>query len=632
MPPQTPRFSWRRFSVVGADILFVWLAYCAAFMIRFEFSLDSYQAETLIQTAPIALVCFMVGLRRAGVYRGLYYYSSFPELMNIARGVGLSACASGAAILFFRQGLFPRSVLLLHPILAFVGVAGVRFAIRWGKTRFNMPRVYTGQERNVLLVGAGELGESMLRQMLKTPEANFKVIGFLDDDSSKWGLRIHDHPVFGGRDSLNEVLSRYQVDDIVIAIGSRRGEIVSDLVERMRDFEKKPELKIAPSLSEMLFTPGREVKVRKVQPADLLNREVIRLDEARIAGALRGKRVLVTGAGGTIGSELVRQALGYGPSEVTLLESHATSLFHIEGAARELARGAKITAVLGDTRDRALVDRVFAEHRPQVVLHAAAHKHVHQIEHNVSEGALNNAVATGWVCAAALAHGAESFLLVSTDKAVKPTSVMGATKRLAEMVVKSYHGRGATRFMAVRFGNVLGSSGSVLTIFQDQLDKGGPLTVTHPEVRRFFMTASEAVGLILQAVSLSKGGEIFILKMGDSVRIADMAKNLVLLCGLEPGKDIEIKFTGLKQGEKLDEELMEDPAGFSQSEHSDIFILRGENQPSPGLDAHLLELELATRGKDAEAVVRKLTELVPTFRPAAAHTPTPFPRIASPEA
>jgi len=619
----SPFFSWRRFSVVVADALAVVGAFVAAFLIRFEFSLDADQLGILARTVPIALVCFAFGLRRAGVYRGLYYYSSFPEMLNIARGVGLSAFASAAAIMFYRQGLFPRSVLLLHPILAFVGVCGVRFAIRWGKTRFNMPRAYTGQESNVLLMGAGELGESVLRQMLKTPMAKYRVIGFLDDDASKWGLHIHDYPVFGGRDSLSEVLTRYQVDEIVIAIGSKRGEIVRDLVERMRDFDKKPELKIAPSLSEMLLSPGREVRVRTVQPADLLNREVIRLDESRIAASLRGKRVLVTGAGGTIGAELVRQVLGYGPSEVTLIESHATSLFYIESAVSKLVTGAKITPVLGDVRDRALVDRVFAEKKPQVVLHAAAHKHVHQIEHNVSEGVLNNAIATGWVCAAALAHGAETFLLVSTDKAVKPTSVMGATKRLAEMVVKSYHGRGATRFMAVRFGNVLGSSGSVLTIFQDQLDKGGPLTVTHPDVRRYFMTASEAVGLILQAVSLSKGGEVFVLKMGDSVRIADMAKNLILLSGLEPEKDIQIEFTGLKQGEKLDEELMDDPAGLSQSEHSDIFILRGENQPAPGLDAHMLELELATRGKDASAVVRRLCELVPTFRPAAAHTPVP---------
>lgn len=623
MPPRTPQFSWRRSSVVAADTLIVLFAFVAAFLIRFDGSLDAEQEMMVLRTAPITVVCFLVGLRGAGVYRGLYYYSSFPEMLNIARGVILSACLSAAAVMFHRQGLFPRSVLILHPILAFVGVAGVRFAIRWGKTRYNMPRAYTGFERNVLLVGAGELGESVLRQMLKTPAANYRVIGFLDDDSAKWGLRIHDFLVFGGRDALNEVLERFQVDEIVIAIGSKRGELVADLVERMREFDKKPELKIAPSLSEMLQTPGREMRVRKVQPADLLNREVIRLDEGRIASSLRGKRVLITGAGGTIGGELVRQVLGYGPSEVTLLESHATSLFHIERAARELARGAVITAVLGDTRDRSLIDRLFADKKPQVVLHAAAHKHVHQIEHNVSEGVLNNAIATGWVCAAALAHGAEAFLLVSTDKAVKPTSVMGATKRLAELVVKSYAGRGATRFMAVRFGNVLGSSGSVLTIFQDQIEKGGPLTVTHEEVRRYFMTASEAVGLILQAVSLSKGGEVFVLKMGEAVRIADMAKNLILLSGLEPGKDIEIKFTGLTQGEKLHEELMEDPSGFAQSEHSDIFILRTENEALPGLDAHMLELELATRGKDAEAVVRRLSELVPTFRPAPEHTPVP---------
>jgi FlaA1/EpsC-like NDP-sugar epimerase len=311
--------------------------------------------------------------------------------------------------------------------------------------------------------------------------------------------------------------------------------------------------------------------------------------------------------------------MSYEPSEVTLVEAHATSLFHIETAARELARGIAIHAVLGDVRDRALVDRVFAERKPQMVFHAAAHKHVHQIEHNVQEGVLNNAIATSWICSAALANSAEALLLISTDKAVKPSSVMGATKRLAELVVKSFNGRGATRFMAVRFGNVLGSSGSVLTIFQDQLEKGGPLTVTHPDVRRFFMTVQEAVGLILQAVSISKGGEVFVLKMGEPVRIHDMAKNLIMLSGLEPGKDIEIRFTGLKQGEKLDEELMEDPAGFDSSEHPDIMILRGENQHLDHLDERLLELEISTRGKDSMSVVKRLRELVPTFRPDPAH-------------
>lgn len=623
--PRQPLFTWRRLSVAAADVLVVAAAFLGAFLIRFEFALDADNLAIARQTLPVALGCAVLGLRLAGVYRGLYYFSSFPDLLNIAKGLALAAVASGAAILFLRQGRFPRSVLLLHPILAFVGVCGVRFLIRWGKTQLNMPRAYTGRERGVLLVGAGELGESLVRQMQKTPAAHYRVIGLLDDDPAKWGLRVHGCPVFGGRDALKGVLDRYQVDELVIAIGSKRGELVADLVRRLRELDDAPELKIAPNLTEMLLAPGRDFRVRDVQPADLLNREVIRLDHARIGAALRGKRVLVTGAGGTIGSELARQVLDFEPEELVLFESHATSLFYVEAAARERARGTKVTAVLGDARDRALVDRVFAEHRPQHVLHAAAHKHVHQIERNVSEGVLNNAVATAWVCAAALAHGAESFLLVSTDKAVKPTSVMGATKRLAELAVMSYHGRGATRFASVRFGNVLGSSGSVLPIFQAQLQKGGPLTVTHPDARRFFMTAEEAVGLILQAVSLSRGGEVFVLRMGEPVRIADMARNLILLSGLEPDKDVELRFTGLKQGEKLDEELVEDPAGVSASEHPDIMVLRNENRPSRELDAQLLELELATRGKDEAAVVRRMRELVPTFSPAPEHTPAPRP-------
>lgn len=369
----------------------------------------------------------------------------------------------------------------------------------------------------------------------------------------------------------------------------------------------------------MLTTPGRGLAVRKISPTDLLSREVVKLDEARIARFLHNKRVLVTGAGGTIGGELVRQVLRFSPTEVVLLEAHATSLFHADALARENARGARISAVLGDVRDRAMIDRLFADKKPEVIFHAAAHKHVHQIEHNVQEGLLNNSLATHYLCDAAVKNGAESFLLISTDKAVKPSSVMGATKRLAEIAVTAHAGNGATRFMAVRFGNVLGSSGSVLPIFQSQLEKGGPLTVTHPDVRRFFMTVEEAVGLILQAVSLAKGGEIFVLKMGEPVRIADMAKNLILLSGLEPGKDIHIQYTGLKQGEKINEELMEDPVACDPSEHSEILILRGENAAPRDINERLLDLEVMCRGADATALIRRLKELVPTFIPDPAH-------------
>ena len=611
--------SWRRWLIVLLDCVVLAGAFFAAFLLRFEWPLghDALLAfrQMVLPTLAVYVGCY--SWRR--VYRGVYYYSSFSDLVNILHGTAFAALITGAIILFVRQGIFPRSILLMTPILSFLGVCGVRFAIRQGKIWLNMPRVYAGRETNVLLVGAGELGESLLRQMLKTPTAKYHVVGFLDDDKAKWGMSIHGRSIFGGRAALGDVLGRYQVDEIVIAIGSKRGEIVSDMVERLRAVENKPELKIAPSLAEMLTPTSGGVSMRPARPADLLNREVVALDEARIGGVLRGKRVLVTGAGGTIGSELARQILLYGPDELILLEAHATSLFYVEARSREDAQGARIVPVLGDVRDRALVDRLFAQRRPDVVLHAAAHKHVHQLEQNVHEGVLNNALGTYYVCSAALKNGAQSFLLVSTDKAVKPSSVMGATKRLAEIVVTSFARRGATRFMAVRFGNVLGSSGSVLAIFQEQLKRGGPLTVSDPAVRRFFMTVEEAASLILQAVSLSRGGEIFVLKMGEPVCILDMAKSLIRLSGLEPDKDIEIKFTGLRQGEKMDEELMEDPSGCSPSEHSHILVLRGENAALAELDTHVLDLEIALRGADSSAVVRRLRELVPTFRPAAAH-------------
>lgn len=611
--------SLRRISVILGDAIIAALSLAFAIFLRFEFTLPAEFATAPLHSIPIVLIVYPCVLYFCSVYKGVYYYSSFADLLTLGRGVALSGMASGAVILFALQGRFPRSVILLHPLLVFLGSGGLRVLIRWAKTRLNMPRAYSGRERNVLLVGAGDLGEGLVRQILKTPSANYRVVGFLDDDPGKWGLRVHGYPVLGGRTVLGDVLERFQIDEIIIAVGTRRGEILSDLVERLRTTANRPELKIAPSLSEMFHSPGHEVSIRKVRPVDLLNRDVIRLDENRILRALRDRRILVTGAGGTIGAELVRQVLRYRPAEVCLVESHSTSLFHIDREARKLAQGAHVLSILGDVRDGAFLNRLFHERRPQIVLHAAAHKHVHQIETNIQEGIQNNSLATHALCEAAAKHGTETFLLVSTDKAVKPSSVMGATKRLAEMIVACYSARNSTKYLAVRFGNVLGSSGSVLPIFQSQIEQGGPLTITHPDVRRYFMTVEEAVSLILQGVAMARGGEVFVLKMGDPVRIADMARNLILLSGLEPGKDIKIQFTGLRQGEKMDEELVEDPNGCDESEHPQLMVLRNENPPRPDLIERLLELEIAIRGSDAPAVLRRLRDLVPTFKPDPAH-------------
>ena len=611
--------SLKRLSVVILDVAIVFGAYGLAFLLRFDFKLEPATLAVIWRTLPFLLTYF-VAFRVFSLYRGIYYFSSFSDLINITKAVVMAGVLTAVAIMFVRQGQFPRSVLLLHPMLTFLGVGWVRFGIRLAKSYLNMPRIDAGKFRHVLLIGAGDRGESLLRQMQKTKAPHYKVIGFIDDDRGMWGKRIHGLPVFGGMPVMDAVLKRHHIDEIVIAIGARRGEIVGFVIDALRDRPYKPELKIAPSLDEMLKAHHAGTSLRAVRPVDLLNREVVKLDMARIEQALKGKTVLVTGAGGTIGSELGRRVLGYQPRTVVLIESHATSLFYAESALKELADGAVIVPILGDIRDQALIDRVFKEHKPAVVLHAAAHKHVSQLEFNVQEGVGNNILGTYYVARAAHAHEADVFLLVSTDKAVRPSSVMGATKRVAELIVKSFaHRSGRTRFVAVRFGNVLGSSGSVLEIFQQQISERKPITVTDPAVTRYFMTVEEAAQLILQAAAMAKGGEIFVLKMGAPVKILEMAKNLILLSGLEPGKDIEIRFSGLKQGEKLDEELVEEAGNCDESEHPSILVVRPGAAAGADVESWIVDLEILTRTAGAKTLVKKMQELMPTFAPASAH-------------
>ena len=608
----------RRIIILLSDSAIVLFAFVFAFLLRFDFRLDSDALQILATTWPLVLTIHLLTAYYFGLYRGIYYFSSFPDLLRIAQSAGLAAVMFAAVVLFARQGKFPRSVLLLHPMLALLGIGAVRFGIRIIKTHGRFRSIPYGGKA-VFLIGAGDLGESLLRQILKTPDSGYNVVGFIDDDQAKWGLHIHDVPVLGGRTDLLALIQEHEPEELVITVASQRGDIVRSVMDVLQTLDKKPELRIAPAFDELLRRHGEPVGLREVKPADLLNRSVIKLDEAGIARLLERKTVLISGAGGSIGSELCRQALKYEPEKLVLLESHANSLFEIERELREKAHGAAVVPVLGDTRDIGLVERVFLDHKPQIVLHAAAHKHVHQLEFNVPEGISNNVLGTFRMACAADKHKAEVFLLISTDKAVRPASVMGVTKRAAERVVKSFSGSGRTRFVAVRFGNVLGSSGSVLPIFQDQIAKGGPITVTDESATRYFMIVEEAVSLVLQAASMANGGEVFVLKMGTPVRIMDMAKNLVLLSGLVPGKDIEIKVTGLKQGEKVGEELFEDSTVLVKSAPPDIMVLNPHEAGQEDLRKRVLELELLTRGSDTAAMLRKLQELVPTFKPAEAH-------------
>ena len=601
--------SRRRTVVIALDAFAVMAAYALAFLLRFDFRLDAYYLHCLAATAPLAVMTYLL---TSYYFGGLRYHAGFADAAEVVKAAFSAAVIQGAIIIPLTHARFPRSVLLLWPILSLCGVAGLHAIVRAARHYWRVGLPALGLRRTAVIVGVGDLGERVYQSMRADEAIDYRIAAFFDDDASNWGMRMHGARVVGGVPELAAFLRRVPVEEIVIAVGHGRGCVVRAVADALQGVEKRPEVRIAPNLDEMLKSQKR-VDPRKVQPADLLNRRVVSLDTARIARSIAGKVVLVTGAGGTIGGELSRQVVRYKPAKVVLLENHATALFYREGELRDKLPGVEVVAVLGDLRDQRLLDRIFREQHPQIVFHAAAHKHVHQLEANVHEGVSNNLLGTYHLARAADRHGVENFILISTDKAVRPSCVMGATKRAAEIVVSNFAKASKTRFGTVRFGNVLGSSGSVLKIFQEQIEKGQPITITHPDAARYFMTVEEAVGLVLQASALAKGGEIFVLKMGEQIRVLDMARKLILLSGLEPERDIEIRFVGLKPGEKLTEELIEDASGQEQSEHPEIMVLRSENRPVEALAATIANLENLNNGSERAAMIRALSALVPTF-------------------
>ena len=592
-----------------ADLLAVLIAYALAFLLRFDFQLDWYYFNCLATTAPFAVLSYAL---TSYYFGGLRYHASFAGAADVLKAATSASLILGLVFVAVMQAKFPRSVLLLWPILSLFGVAGLHAFVRGARRYWRVRSSGRGQRRTAVIVGAGDLGERAYQGMRSDETIGYRIEAFFDDDPSKWGIRIHGVPVVGGVPSLAAFLRRTRVDEIIVAVGHRRGSVICAVADSLQGLERRPGVRIVPNLEELLNS-RKHADPRKVQPADLLNRRVVSLDVASISRSIEGKVVLVTGAGGTIGGELSRQVVRYKPSKVVLLENHATALFYREAELREQSSGVEVVAVLGDVREQSLLDRIFQEERPQIVFHAAAHKHVHQLEANIHEGVSNNLLGTYRLAHAADRHGVETFILISTDKAVRPSCVMGATKRAAEIVVSNFAHESRTRFAAVRFGNVLGSSGSVLKIFQEQIEKGQPITITHPDATRYFMTVEEAVGLVLQASALTKGGEVFVLKMGEQIRIMDIARNLILLSGLEPGRDIGIRIVGMKACEKMSEELVEDSAGHEQSEHPEIMVLRSENRQVDALASRIANLERMTLGAEKRDIIRALSQLVPTF-------------------
>ncbi len=607
-PATNLMLKYRRAAVVTLHGVMVLGAYYLAFLLRFNGAIDAAAFQVFLRSAPLLVAVRLLTFVPFRLYRGLWRYIGIRDLQNIIYGTIVSEVIFYGAAPRIEQGVAcPRSVYLIDSLLVIFLLGGMRLARRVYR---ELGVLEAG--RRVLIFGAGDAGEMIVRDMINNPFYNLEPVGFVDDDPVKWGRRIHNVPILGPRLALPRIIERTRPDEILIAVTRVEPRLLRGILKAIEPYRLP--VKTLPNLRDVLdgrLTIGR---LRKVSPEDLLQRGAVGLDAQPLKALLCGRRVLVTGAAGSIGSELCRQIAALGAENLVLFERSETALYTIENELRDRGFSHKAVAIPGDVTDSRRVHDVFAEYRPEVVFHAAAYKHVPLMEAHPREAVKNNVTGTRIVAEAADRHRAARFTLISTDKAVSPSSVMGVTKRVAETIVREMSERSPTCFSIVRFGNVLGSNGSVVPRFLEQIGAGGPVTVTHPEMRRFFMTIPEAVNLVLHSATLEERGAIYTLDMGEQIRILDMARHLIQLSGFVPGDEIAIEFTGLRPGEKLYEELLDEgetavPSGIKQ-------ILHVNAAPLPDreiLVRQLAALEMLTqRGQTAE-LVDALAKLVPTF-------------------
>ena len=547
----------RRLGQVAVDACLFSLAYYLAYVLRFDEGItpryDRLLGDTLFLVVAIQLVVFAL----FGLYSKLWRFVDQRDFQTILKGMVVSTVALLAVLYLFSIGRVdpPRSVIVLDFLLALVFTAGARFAVRALVERPSRGPILERADREVLIVGAGNGGQQVALELRRNPGLRSAPVGFVDDDPRKQGMRVAGHKVLGTTAELPRVLDGVRPSEVIIAIPSAPGTVRQKVVTACR--ERGIPVRTLPTTFELLSGGVNLMRqVREVRVEDVLGREPVRVEIDRVGAYLRGHTVLVTGAGGSIGAELSRQIARVGPKLLVLVEHSENALFEIRRELEEERHFRRAAAVLADCKDATRMSEVFQEHRPSVIFHAAAYKHVPLMEENPVEAVRNNAVATRIVAAAAGEAGAERFVLVSTDKAVSPATVMGASKALAEWAIEAAQNRWkGTRYSSVRFGNVLGSSGSVVPIFRRQIAQGGPVTVTDPRMTRYFMTIPEAVQLIIRSGELSTGGEVFVLEMGDPVKIAELARNMIRLAGLEPEVDIGVEVVGPRPGEKLHEEL-----------------------------------------------------------------------------
>jgi FlaA1/EpsC-like NDP-sugar epimerase len=617
--------------ILLTDLLLIVISVLGSYALRLEWDATFFiYRPSLYWFIGSALLVKPVIYYLFGMYRRLWMYASVQDLKLIATAVTVASAAVSAVMmtLFFQRAFlgFPRSTLIIDWLLSLVTSGGIRFISRILAESQKSSSVQNASHpsKRILIVGAGDAGALVVREMQKNPQLNLMPVGFLDDNDSKQHQTIYGVPVVGRLSELAKVLDNKRVNEVIIAIPSAPGKIVRMVADVCR--LKGAPFRTMPGIYELLGGKVNITRLREVDITDLLRREPTHVFDEQMGAVLTGKVVLVTGAGGSIGSEICRQIARWGPSELIMLGHGENSIFEAVLEMRELYPSVALHPVIADVRDLPRLENIFSRSRPQVVFHAAAHKHVPMMEMNIEEAITNNIQGTRNIVEVSRKFDVERLVMISTDKAIRPVNVMGATKRIAEWMVLDAANRWNRAFSVVRFGNVLGSRGSVVPLFKRQIASGGPVTVTHPDMKRYFMTIPEAVNLVLQAASMGGGGQTFVLNMGQQVRILDLAEDLIRLSGLEPYRDIEIIFTGIRPGEKLSEDLWDEGYDIKSTGHPDIFQISPQDDLQ-GQPLYRAVEELLKLGREGE--VSAIIELLDEIIPGSAIRSTPPPEITA---
>ena len=606
---------------LSADIFIIGLSLYLSYALRFDFAIPDYYLNDLGYVFIILLFSKISSFLFFKLYKGMWRFTSISDLINVLKATFIASLFSISVILLvLGASSVPRTVLLIDYLLTTIGIAAVRASVRIYSTRFIVGNGKNKQKNKLtskiktrlLLLGAGSSGEKIIREVKENPSSTYRIIGLLDDDPSKIGTTIHSIPILGKIEDLHTISTSY--DEILICIPTATNTQMRSIVTQCKVVGKP--YRTIPTVYELIDKQISINTIREVSMADLLGRQEVNLDRSSISNYIYGKRVLVTGAGGSIGSELVKQCLGYSPDLLLLFDQSEHNLFNIDNYCKEIRNSTGIHPILGDIRDKSMVNSVFNSFQPHVVLHAAAYKHVPMQENNPWEAVITNIQGTLNVMEACENNDVDRFVLVSTDKAVNPTNIMGATKRVSEILIQSKTKNSKVKYLGVRFGNVIGSSGSVIPTFQEQINNGGPITITDPNMKRYFMSIPEAAQLILQAGSIGESGEIYVLDMGKPVLVKEIAYELIRLSGLEPEVDISIEYIGLRPGEKMYEELMTSSESLIDTSHEKIMVLKdGVEHQWDYLLSEIDKIVQSAKSYDSDLIKSKLKEFIPEYHP-----------------